>query len=149
VDSLGRTGSDSCGAIYHQDGPTGNWESVNLPMVKFKPAQTLSDACQIDDETVFAVGQGGLILKGSKEGTDWQWTVENSGTGADLNSLTYDGEKKTLWIVGSQGVILRSDNLGKTWTLSHSDTKQNLWRIRLMGNQRWVVGNQIVLTSSR
>jgi len=149
VDSFGKTGSDSYGAIYHQHGPTGTWETVNLPMVKFKPAQALSAVCQIDDETVFVVGQGGLILKGSKEGADWKWAIEDSGTGADLNSLTYDGDKKIFWIVGSQGVILRSDNLGKTWTLSQSGTKQNLRRIRLMGNQRWIVGDQIVLTSNR
>jgi len=147
LDSLGKTGSDSYGAIYHQDGQTGNWEPVHLPMVKFKPAQALSAVCQIDDETVFVVGQGGLIIKGTKEATDWKWALEDSGTSADLNSLTYDGEKKTLWIVGSRGVILRRDNLGKTWALSHSDTKQNLRRIRLMGNQRWIVGDQIVLRS--
>jgi len=148
-DALGKTGSDSYGAIYHQDGPTGNWERVPLPMVTFKPAQSLSAVCQIDYNTAFVVGQSGLVLKGTREGMDFAWTVLDSGTAADLNYVTYDGEKKTLWVVGNQGVILRSDNLGKTWTLSHSGTKQTLRRIRLMGNQRWIVGDQIVLTSSR
>jgi photosystem II stability/assembly factor-like uncharacterized protein len=149
VDSLGKTGSDSYGAIYHQDGPTGHWEPVPLPKVTFKPGQSLAAVCQIDYDTVFVVGQSGLILKGTRQGKDWVWAVSDSGTAADLNYVTYDGEKRTVWIVGGLGVILRSDNLGKTWTLSHSDTKQNLRRIRILDRQRWILGDQVVLTSSR
>jgi photosystem II stability/assembly factor-like uncharacterized protein len=149
VDSQGRTGSDSHGAIYHQSGFIGTWEPMNLSTVKFKPGQTLSAVCPVDDKTIFVVGQSGLILKGSKEGVDWSWIPQNSGTVSDLNSLTYDTGKRTIWIVGGQGVILQSNNLGKTWTLSPSDIKQNLRRIRILDDQRWIVGDQVVLTSSR
>ena len=60
----------------------------------------------------------------------------------------------TLWVVGNGGVVLKSANRGKTWIrVVIKDNDQRLIstfrRIRFFGDEGWIVGDQILLKSTR
>jgi photosystem II stability/assembly factor-like uncharacterized protein len=147
-DETGAVGSDSYGAVFHLEWPTNRWVRMLLTGVNFRKAQALSDIIQIDDATVFAVGQGGMIIRGRGNGGDWTWDTLASNTERDLNSITcHNG---LLWAVGASGTILRSYDRGDHWISSSPGKSQGfagapLHRIRFFGNVGWIMGNNVIL----
>jgi len=149
LDTEGNSGDRSHGAIYHLTWPENRWEKVPLPGISFLPGQSLNDILLVNYETVFAVGQKGLILRGAKTDGKWNWASLSVPTKEDLNSLGYaDG---TLWVVGNAGVILESRDDGKTWVSTsvkdEGGKAPNLQRIHFFDNTGWVVGDGVVLKS--
>jgi len=72
-----------------------------------------------------------------------------SGTAANLGAVAYDAKRGILWAVGSDGVILRSEDQGKHWQLlskiKDGERIPNLSRIRFFGEYGYIVGTDIVL----
>jgi len=49
-------------------------------------------------------------------------------------------DEKTAYAVGSEGLILYTDDAGQNWTPEASTTGQQLNKIRLVGNRIYVCG---------
>jgi photosystem II stability/assembly factor-like uncharacterized protein len=77
-------------------------QGQNLYSVKF-----------VDQNTGWAVGDGGTILKTTDAGTNWM--PQTSGTTAQLRSA-YFIDQDTGWVVGDGGIVLKTTNGGTDWT---------------------------------
>jgi len=76
--------SDTHGAIYHAPWPDGPWTEVRTG-IAFAPRQSLYDVVQLDEGIVVAVGDGGLVIVGKRDGGEWRWEKGTSGTTERLN----------------------------------------------------------------
>ncbi|MEW6066820.1 MAG: YCF48-related protein [Nitrospirota bacterium] len=48
------------------------------------------------------------------------------------------------WVVGSQGIILHTNDGGKNWKQQKSGTKSKLWRVQFVNDKKgWVIGNKV------
>jgi photosystem II stability/assembly factor-like uncharacterized protein len=98
---------------------------------------------------VFAVGERGLVIRGSQVNGKWAWTKVEVPTEVALNSITY--ANGSFWIVGNDGVILESKDKGKTWNRTVKRDAEGkphkLQRIRFFGDAGWIVGQGVVLKS--
>ena len=81
------------GVILHWDGA--RWSKSKNPSDK-----NLTKVLCRSDKEVWAIGDSGTVLR--FDGT--AWSLVESGTGAQLVSLVYDGRK--LWIGGDRGAVL-------------------------------------------
>ncbi len=138
---------DSRGSIYHLDtAPKPSAQQSEWDEHKIS-AYGLQDVVMIDSDTVMAVGQKGTLLKGSRRGVIWSWEMLKSRpTGADLYSMAYaDG---TLWIVGADGVVLKTNDLGQSWAIrqlkDEFGSAPRLSRVRTFENSVWIVGSGVV-----
>lgn len=145
-DESGKWGADSHGAVYHLGWPANRWESLPLLGISFVPGQALLDILIIDRDTVLAVGQGGLIIRGRRHGTPvWTWETLSAQTSRNLTSIAVGGH--ALWVVGDGGLILRSTDQGTTWArVAVKDLReQALTRVRFFGDDGWILGANVVL----
>jgi photosystem II stability/assembly factor-like uncharacterized protein len=128
---------------------------MKLDGVGFRSGQALRDITQIDRDTVFAVGDFGMVIRGRREGDEWRWKTLESGIEQHLLSIAYEHERRILWAVGTGGIILKSTDGGDRWKVSlvEDDRKQivdidgDLHRIRFTENGVWIVGDRVVLKS--
>lgn len=70
-----------------------------------------------DTKTGFAVGAYGMVFHttdGGKNWVDWSSKVENSNK-LHINGIAMVGAR-SLMLAGEQGLILRSDDMGKSWS---------------------------------
>jgi len=150
-DERGNRGDRSHGAIYRLAWPENRWEAVSMPGVAFEEAQTLYDVCAPDAHTVFAVGNGGLIIRGVRERNgEWNWTQLPAPTNLLLRSIT--ASVWGLWIVGDGGTIWNSLDRGDHWTqlapvAGAGGQGAGLGRVRFFGETGWIVGSRTVLKS--
>ncbi len=147
-DESGHLGAESPAAVYRLDWPANRWESLPLSELSLVPGPALIDLLIVDRNTVVAVGQGGLIIRGRRgAGTPaWKWQTLPSQTREDLVSIAAGGH--AIWAVGGGGVILRSTDQGTSW--SKVEVKglagQGLSRVRFFGDEHgWILGNNVVL----
>jgi len=93
-----------------------------------------------DAEAGFAVGQGGLILRTSNGGTDW----ENLDNGLTANSF-YGAEMSgpgRVWVVGDIGTLLHSSNGGTGWVQQPVPTTNTLFSVSFVNaSLGWAVGD--------
>ncbi len=73
----------------------------------------LNDVEFINSETVFAVGDDGVILKSTNAGINW--TSINSGTKASLYKLQFVTENVGYIIGGYGDIIIKTENGGNNW----------------------------------
>lgn len=152
-DDHGNWGDRSHGAIYRLVWPANRWEQVPLTGIEFQEAQTFSDLFIRDQNTVFAVGDQGLILRAVREqNREWTWTRLSAPTGQRLRSVT--SSDFGLWIVGDGGTILNSLDEGNHWTQlppvhGPNGTGAELLRVRFFGARGWILGHRIALRSER
>ncbi|RPI12422.1 MAG: T9SS C-terminal target domain-containing protein [Ignavibacteriae bacterium] len=90
------------------------------------------------------VGTNGLIRYSTNAGG--QWSLINSGTSAQLNSIVFP-DTSNGYIAGNSGIILRSTNSGLNWQQQTSSTSYNLKSITFINTTSgWAVGqNGIVI----
>jgi len=67
------------------------------------------------ENTVFAVGERGIILKSSDQGNSWKQV--SSPVDITLTSIDFSSKDKG-WIVGHESTILHTVNGGKTWEVN-------------------------------
>ncbi len=140
--------SEYYGGIYHLPAGSQTWERLYR---SDRYDEGLWDIF-VDDTTAIVVGTKGLILRGTRdESGNWSWTRVPSGVESSLNSVAYT-EKNGSWIVGEKGVILFSDNRGKSWTRVFAKDEggrpieSSLFRIRFTNSgMGWIVGAGVVL----
>jgi len=90
-----------------------------------------------DQNTAYAVGENGRILKTS-DGSTWQQL--NASTSAFLFGVHF--KSNTLgWICGDSGLLLKTTNGGTTWTTKTTPTSQRLYDIYFVNDSTgWSVG---------
>ena len=106
------------GGIWHTDDAGTSW----LPITPLTD-QWLRDVHFVDALRVFAVGDGGTILRSIDGGFTWQ--TENSGTTADLKSIA--SSPGTVVVVGDNATILRRDMSVGSATTSGGSTLAHAW----------------------
>lgn len=150
VDEQGNRGSESHGALYHLSWPANAWEQVSLPGIRFKTAQSLNDVLPLDPDSVVAVGDQGLILRGTRD-PDGGWTCTRAMVPSDVENLqSVARDDQVLWAVGDRGGIYRSRDGGATWVLAHVATDEKgrgvpLRRVRVRADRVWALGLGVVL----
>jgi serine/threonine protein kinase len=138
------------GAVYHYDWRRTNWNLVPLPGISLKPGQYFCDIWPRQANELFVVGDSGLILRGSGEGTNRVWRQLQSKTDQTLISVCNDVEKN-LWVVGSNGIVLGSSDDGESWVEypcfdeSGKRIRETFQRVRFFGRIGWIVGYNRVL----
>ncbi len=82
----------------------------------------LNDMAFVDDQTGYAVGNGGVILKTVDKGLSW--SLMDSATTVNLNGLCLTSTGKG-YIAGDNGVLLTTDGSGQ-WTAMESGTHYHM-----------------------
>ncbi len=77
-----------------------------------------------DTTLVYAVGNGGTILRSTNAGVDWVQLA--SGTTRNLNALSIPNIRTDAFAVGDSGLILWTTNTGNTWIPRTSGTTRKL-----------------------
>lgn len=73
--------------------------------------------------TGYIVGELGIIMKTTDEGSSWQWKAGGTFFGSCIVG------PNSMYLVGGRGSILRSDNGGASWGAQSSGTTQGLYAI--------------------
>ncbi len=109
--------------------PSGQWCTETAPIAS---TVLLQAVWAIDNNDVWAVGQGGTILRRRCN----QWSVVDGGTTQNLHSVW--ASATDVWVVGDAGTILRYD--GTTWTSITGVSTAQLNSIRgASSSDLWVV----------
>ena len=101
----------------------------------------------VNANTIFAVGNGGLVLVSTNGGASW--TVLPTGVTANLFGVFFTSAT-TGWVVGANGTILFTSNGGATWTPQVSGTSQQLNSISMVSaTTGFIVGtNGVILATT-
>lgn len=99
----------------------------------------------LDPKRVYAVGDGGLLLRSLDQGKTWE--NRSKGEPGALHAFWALGNND-LFAVGKNGRILRSTDGGKNWTVSTSGTTQHLTAIWGDAEKLVAVGEQGVILRS-
>jgi len=149
IDEHGDRGDRSRGAVWQLDRETSNWSRIPLTGIELRPGQDLIDLWAQDSQTLFVVGAGSLILRGTQQAdTSWKWERLEPPLEADFAAITYG--LRAIWILGTQGTILKSPDFGVNWvdsSISTHTARPNLRRVRFFGEAGWIVGDKVVLKS--
>jgi photosystem II stability/assembly factor-like uncharacterized protein len=86
----------------------------------------LTDIVFTDNQTGWAIGDGGTILHTGDGGMTWE--PQESGTNANLNSISFVGANHG-WISGQGGVILHTDNGGLVGVNEFEGPEQYLFSV--------------------
>src|SRR5574341_398718 len=71
-----------------------------------------------------------------------KWSSLNPNpTGFTLRDVMYTNDN-TLWVVGDDGTMLKSNDEGRSWTAKDSQTNAHLFDITFYGNKGWIVGTK-------
>ncbi len=102
----------------------------------------LRAVCFVDNNTGYAVGQWGTILKTSDGGANW--TLQSSGTTQGLVSVQFPLNATTGYAVGGKGQILKTTNGGYYWKAQTSgDTTANFLSVHFpVGSDTGFVSGQ-------
>lgn len=96
-------------------GTTWNTQTGNIPAI--------SDFLLIDNNTIYAVGPAGQIIKTTDGGANW--TGQVSGTGDALNTIT-TGDGIAIYATGINGVVVKTTDEGATWNPVTTGISQNI-----------------------
>lgn len=98
----------------------------------------------LPDNTIFVVGSKASLLTSSDQGKTWlQRTVkEREGSDLfqdrDLYGIRFSPGGKVGWIVGEDGIVMKSTDGGDTWTRQDTGTKKNLFNLFAVDEQQVV-----------
>ena len=135
------------GTVLHTDDGGKHWKRQREPEDRY-----FNDVFFVDRKTGWIVGEFGTILHSADGGATWQpqecpelaALVKNAEWDRPLPALygTYFPDKDRGWIVGMDGVIIRTENGGKTWSLVKPVSEKPLYSIVMHGAKGWAVGNE-------
>jgi len=98
------------------------------------------------DNSIFIVGSKGLLMTSSDSGKTWMQRTVKYREGSDLFQdrdlyaikFSPATASKSGWIVGEDGIIMKTDDGGATWTKQDSSTKKNLFNVYPVDDQQVV-----------
>jgi len=111
------------GTVLHTRDAGDTWSLVDVGTKKH-----LRSVCVHDPNSIFVVGEDGLILFIDYHDGNINVTRQNSGTTETLYSVSTD-PNGCQWIAGSKGTILRSTDLGLNWNAQNSYTSRTLYAL--------------------
>lgn len=112
---------------------TSSWTTQTSPTTDNLKAVAFTDA-----NNGWIVGDSGLILNTTNEGTTW--TSVESGVTVNLRGIAFATSLEG-WIVGNSGTILYTSNGGTNWNSQLSGTTQDLIDVYAQsGPKAWIVG---------
>jgi len=88
------------------------WEP--LTEQKIYVSDKFFDVAILDPQRALIVGYGGKIIETEDGGMSWKEI--KSGTDKSLYSIDFAPGNKVGWIVGEEGLVLKTSDSGKTWT---------------------------------
>ena len=98
----------------------------------------MNSVCSIDDQTLFAVGQNGTIIKTTDGGDNW--SVLLSGMDEDLFSVDFE-DAQNGWAVGYGGTILHTIDGGINWGKQPTGISEQLQSVHFVNAATgWAVG---------
>ena len=132
--------SDAASPHQEQAGGKGNWSRV------WRMEGTVYDFHAFDENTIMGVGSDGMIVSSVDGGVYWHYTAPIDGY--DLRALS--ASSSTLWAAGEHGVILKSQDMGKTWESIDAGTDKNINDIfSLGGSNSWIAGDNGILLRTK
>ncbi|GHV25501.1 hypothetical protein FACS1894176_04110 [Bacteroidia bacterium] len=107
----------------------------------------LRKICTQGLDTVYIVGENGLIAQSTDRGNTWN--KQHFSTDVALNDIIFT-DHYTGFAVGEQGTILKTTNAGETWAQLTTGTTTQINAIAATGlDNIWVVGdNSLILHST-
>jgi photosystem II stability/assembly factor-like uncharacterized protein len=87
------------------------------------------------DNTIFVVGSKALLLTSNDQGKTWLQRTLKERDGSvlfqdrDLYGIRFSPGGKVGWIVGEDGIVLKSSDGGDTWTRLKTGTDKNLFNV--------------------
>jgi photosystem II stability/assembly factor-like uncharacterized protein len=135
------------GLVLHTDNGGKQWKQQKESSDLF-----YNDVFFTDSLTGWIVGEYGTILHTQDGGATWQ-PQECRALAAAVEDVDWDRPLPALygtcfinsrqgWIVGLDGIILKTVDGGKTWAMSESPTDKPLYSIVMKGQKGWIVGNK-------
>lgn len=133
--------------LYTVDGGE-SWEFQSKDIDKM-----LNGVFFVDARNGWVVGEFGIILHTTNGGEKWEeQRCKDIETIDDMLSLdwkpmpalyeVYFEDKDKGWIVGLDGVILKTEDRGKVWRKLETNCDAALYGIEIKGKKGWVVGNR-------
>jgi len=122
-----------------------NWTRITLP---FSLNNRISKIFFVNENTGWAVGNGGYVIGTTNGGNNWSVLEEYSFAEPSWYGLYFIDDQNG-WVVGSDGSIGRTTNGGHYWTITTWGTS-TLYDIQFIGDNRgWIVGtNGIILITT-
>ena len=136
------------GTVVHTADGGETWE----PQLKGVDKE-LNSVCFVDSSHGWVVGEFGTILYTTNGGEQWEkQEAEAIQTEEDMFSFdwkpmpalydVYFTDRETGWIVGMDGIILKTENGGSDWRKIDSRCNVPLYSIAIKGNRGWIVGSE-------
>ncbi|MBF6559076.1 MAG: hypothetical protein IVW56_02210 [Candidatus Binataceae bacterium] len=97
------------------------------------------------DNSIYIVGSKALLMVSTDAGKSWTQRLIKERPGGDLfqdrdlYSIRFGPGGKSGWIVGEDGLVLRTDDGGDTWTVQESGTVKNLFKVAVLDDQNALV----------
>jgi photosystem II stability/assembly factor-like uncharacterized protein len=116
-----------------------------LPFVTFAADErtcTMRDAALPSSTITYVLCEEGLLLVTNNEGATW---AQRKIPGVDgLRAVSFADENHGI-AIGLSGVIVATDDAGKTWQKRQSGTTENLTDIQMVADEGWIGGYDGVL----
>lgn len=136
------------GTILHTTDGGESWEFQSKGVDKM-----LNSVCFVDARNGWVSGEFGTILHTRDGGEQWEnQRCKDIETTEDMFSFdwkpmpalyeVYFVDKDRGWIVGMEGIILKTENGGNKWRKLKTNCDIPLYSIEIKGNRGWVVGNR-------
>jgi photosystem II stability/assembly factor-like uncharacterized protein len=123
------------GTAIHTTNGGINWEIVDLGTI-----ETLNCVYMHSDNQIFIVGDNGVIFSLYDDGGTIEVTPQTSNTTEDLRSIT-SNINNCPWIAGDNGTVLRTTDMGVTWTEQNVIYSYDLYSLHNVECTRaWAVG---------
>jgi photosystem II stability/assembly factor-like uncharacterized protein len=93
------------------------------------------------DNTIFIVGSKAMLLTSSDQGKTWLQRTLKEREGSDLfqdrdlYGIHFSPGAKIGWIVGEEGIVMKSTDGGDTWTRQQTGIKSNLFNLYPIDDQ--------------
>jgi photosystem II stability/assembly factor-like uncharacterized protein len=95
----------------------------------------LRDSVSPTPTTIYAVCQQGTLWFSRDSGAKWD-SVETGAT-ASIRAMAFLDASRG-YLIGKSGMILATEDAGKTWVARNSKTTENLMGVAFVGEQGWI-----------
>lgn len=113
---------------------------------QFDSVNQFNDFTYVAPESVWLVANDGLVFRA--QGGE-KWTRVKVGTSEHLYGIEFLHGGVTGWIVGENGVLLKTDDAGETWAQQDTGTNRNLIAIHAFDSKRvWIGGSLVSLVTT-
>jgi photosystem II stability/assembly factor-like uncharacterized protein len=109
----------ACMSLLSAAGCHRDIEMLPLADQKIYVSDKFFDVAVLSDKRAIVIGYGGKIIETEDGGFTWKQI--DGGTDKALYSIDFASDGNTGWIVGQEGLILRTTDAGKHWTRQRTD----------------------------